>query len=333
MFYYPRDDRQGCIMGDEALKYSGETGVIKTVNLSKHFKEVKAVSNLNMTVHKGEIFGFLGPNGAGKTTTIKMIMGLIHPTEGEILIKGEKAGPDRVDIRKGMGFLPERVALFDNLTPKQTLSFFCELKGCDKSVVSSLIEEVGLQDAADRKVGTFSKGMTQLLGVAQAMIGKPPIYILDEPMGGLDARWVKVIRDKIRQLNKEGATVVFSSHILSEVQALCDRVAIIDKGKLVAVDTVENLSKGLHIKPRLEITVKGLGGKVPDSVYKIEGVADATAKDDTMYVICDSSARPKVLNAIESEGFEIADFKTIETSLEDVFVKVVSEEEKEGGDE
>jgi ABC-2 type transport system ATP-binding protein len=320
-------------MNDHTQKIRGENGVIKTVNLSKNFKEVKAVSNLNMSVRQGEIFGFLGPNGAGKTTTIKMIMGLIHPTQGEILIKGEKTHPDKVDIRRDIGFLPERVALFDNLTPIQTLNFFCELKGCDKSVVDSLIDEVGLEEAANRKVGTFSKGMTQLLGVAQAMIGKPSIYILDEPMGGLDARWVKVIRDKIKKLNSEGATVVFSSHILSEVQALCDRVAIIDRGKLVAVDTVENLSKGLHIKPQLEITIKGLGGKVPDSVFEIEGVADASAKDDTMYVVCDSSARPKVLKALESEGLEIADFKTIETSLEDVFVKMVSEEDKQGGGE
>ncbi len=320
-------------MIEEPSKPSVDSGVISTVNLTKHFKDVKAVTNLNMSVHEGEIFGFLGPNGAGKTTTIKMIMGLIHPTSGEVFINGEKAGPNKVNIRKDMGFLPERVALFDNLTPKQTLSFFCELKGCDKSVVDSLIKEVGLEDAANRKVGTFSKGMTQLLGVAQAMIGQPSIYILDEPMGGLDARWVKMVREKIRQLNREGATVVFSSHILSEVQALCDRVAIIDKGKLVAVDTVANLSKGLHIKPRLEITVKGLGGKVPDSVFEIEGVADAEAKDDTMFVICDSSARPKVLNALENEGLEIADFKTIETSLEDVFVKMVSEDEEKGGDE
>ncbi|UCF08447.1 MAG: ABC transporter ATP-binding protein, partial [Thermoplasmata archaeon] len=219
------------------------------------------------------------------------------------------------------------------LTPVQTLDFFCELKGVDKSIVNSLIEEVGLQDAASRKVGTFSKGMTQLLGVAQAMIGDPSIYILDEPMGGLDARWVKVIREKIKKLNKEGATVIFSSHILSEVQALCDRVAIIDKGKLVAVDTVENLSDTLHIKPQLEITIRGLEGKVPESVFKVKGVEDAKAMGDTMHVTCDSTARPKVLNALENEGYEIADFKTKETSLEDVFVRLVTEEEKAEGDE
>jgi ABC-2 type transport system ATP-binding protein len=309
------------------------SSVIETKNLSKRFKEVQAVDDLNMTVREGEIFGFLGPNGAGKTTTIKMIMGLTHPTGGEVFIKGEKAGPNKVEIRKDMGFLPERIALFDNLTPIQTLNFFCELKGCDKSIVNSLIEEVGLEDAATRKVGTFSKGMTQLLGVAQAMIGNPSIYILDEPMGGLDARWVKVIREKIRKLNKEGATVVFSSHILSEVQALCDRVAIIDKGKLVAVDTVENLSDTLHIKPRLEITVKGLDGKIPESVFEVEGVEDVKADGDTMQVTCDSTARPKVLNALEAEGYEIADFKTEETSLEDVFVKLVADEDESGGEE
>lgn len=311
----------------------GTSIVIETRDLSKRFKEVQAVDSLNMKVHKGEIFGFLGPNGAGKTTTIKMVMGLMHPTAGDVFIYGNKVGPNTVEIRRDIGFLPERVALFDNLTPIQTLNFFCELKGCDKSIVNSLIEEVGLEDAATRKVGTFSKGMTQLLGVAQAMIGSPSIYVLDEPMGGLDARWVRVIREKIKKLNEEGATVIFSSHILSEVQALCDRVAIIDKGKLVAVDTVENLSKRLLIKPRLEITVKGLDGKVPGSVFEVKGVEDAEAKGDVMYVTCDSSARPKVLNALENEGYEIADFKTIETSLEDVFVKLVTGREEEGGDE
>jgi ABC-2 type transport system ATP-binding protein len=317
----------------EVIMSDGNSIVIETKNLSKRFKEVQAVDTLNMKVRKGEIFGFLGPNGAGKTTTIKMMMALTHPTAGEVFIKGEKVGPNKVEIRRDIGFLSERIALFDNLTPVQTLNFFCELKGVDKSIVDSLIEEVGLKDAANRKVGTFSKGMTQLLGVAQAMIGNPSIYILDEPMGGLDARWVKVIREKIKKLNKEGATVVFSSHILSEVQALCDRVAIIDKGKLVAVDTVENLSKRLEIKPLLEIVVKGLQGKVPDSVFEVKGVKDAEVKGDTLFVTCDSSARPKVLNALEDSGFEISDFKTVETSLEDVFVTLLSNGKDKGGDE
>jgi ABC-2 type transport system ATP-binding protein len=152
-------------------------------------------------------------------------------------------------------------------------------------------------------------------------------------MGGLDARWVKVIRDKIKELNRKGATVVFSSHILSEVQALCDRVAIIDRGKLVALDSVENLSSKLQIKPLLVITVEDMDGAVPEQIFKVNGVEDARAEGDTLFVICESSARPKVLNALEDKGYNIMDFRTQETSLEDVFVKLVSEEETTGEDE
>ena len=150
--------------------------------------------------------------------------------------------------KKDIGFLPERVSFYENLTPIQNLKFFGELNGVDNSVFLSLIKEVGLEDAKDRKVGTFSKGMVQLLGVAQVMIGNPSVYILDEPMSGLDARWVKTIREKIKMLNEKGATIIFSSHILSEVENICHRVAIINKGKLIAEDTVSNLNKYLQIK-------------------------------------------------------------------------------------
>ncbi|UCE75385.1 MAG: ABC transporter ATP-binding protein [Methanomassiliicoccales archaeon] len=303
--------------------------VIETKNLSKRFKEVLAVDKLNMKVRKGEIFGFLGPNGAGKTTTIKMIMGLTHPTEGEVLIKGDKAGPNKVEIRRDMGFLPERISFYENLTPVQTLNFFCELKGCDKSIVDPLIADVGLEEAKNRKVGTFSKGMVQLLGVAQATIGNPSIYILDEPMGGLDARWVKMVRDKIIELNKKGATIIFSSHILSEVQNLCHRVAIIDKGKLVALDTIENLSELLQIKPRLEINIPGLDGNIPEGVEEIEGVEAVDAKDDVLYVTSDAGARAKVLALIEDKRMTVSNFKTVEPSLEETFVKLVSRKDKE----
>lgn len=314
-------------MNDFASKTSAEIDVIKTLNLSKTFKDVKAVSNLNMTVSKGEIFGFLGPNGAGKTTTIKMIMGLIHPSKGEVLINGERALSNSVEIRKDIGFLPERISFYDNLTPVQTLRFFCELKGEDKSIVEPLLKSVGLEEASQRKVGTFSKGMVQLLGVAQAMIGEPSIYILDEPMGGLDARWVKMVRDKIIELNKRGATIIFSSHILSEVQNLCHRVAIIDKGELVAKDTIENLSELLQIKPRLEIIIPGLDGKIPEGIEDIEGVEAVNAKDDVLYVTSVAGARAKVLSHIEDKGLTVSNFKTVEPSLEETFVKLVTRKE------
>jgi len=301
---------------------------IETRNLSKRFKDVQAVDSLYMSVKRGEIYGFLGPNGAGKTTTIKMIMGLIQPTRGNIFINGTRIDDgSNVEHRRDTGYLPEQVAFYRNLTPVQTLNFFCELKGVDKSIVVPLIEEVGLTDAIDRKVGTYSKGMVQLLGIAQAMIGNPSVYIFDEPVGGLDARWVKVTREKIRNLNKQGATVLFSSHILSEVQALCDRVAIIDKGRLLAVDTVPNLSKRLHIMPQLEITVPGLGGRIPEAVFNVPGVETAHAEGDKLLVTCDIDVRMDVITALKEAGVEIRDFRTIEPALEDAFVKMIS-----GGD-
>jgi len=301
--------------------------VIETRNITKRFKAVLAVNSLSMKVRKGEIYGFLGPNGAGKSTTIKMIMGLFHPTSGEAFINGRRVNGGGVDLRSDVGFLPERVSFYDNLTPIQTLNFFCELRGAKKSVVPSLIGEVGLEDAANRKVGTFSKGMTQLLGVAQAMIGTPSIYILDEPTGGLDARWVKVVRDKLRMLNEQGATIVFSSHILSEVQALCDRVAVIDKGKLVAEDTIENISEHLKIRPRLWIRSPNLNNQVPQWIHDIKEIEDATVKDDTLLLTCDASARMKVMMVMKEKGIEIQDFRTIEPSLEEAFVRLLSGKE------
>ncbi len=302
--------------------------IIETRSLSKRFKEVHAVNELSMSVREGEIYGFLGPNGAGKSTTIKMIMGLIHPTGGEVIVNGQKVSSDSVEFRRNVGYLPERAAFYENLNALQTMRFFCELKGVDSSVARSLLENVGLSDAMNRRVGTYSKGMVQLLGIAQAMIGNPSIYILDEPMGGLDARWVKYTREKIKSLNEGGATIVFSSHILSEVQVLCDRVAIIDRGRLLVEDTVANLSEHLHIRPKFDILIDGLGGKVPDEILRLEGVEKAVAKGDTLTVVCTAQARSEVIAKLKGMGMDIRDFRTFEPSLEEAFLRLISEEGK-----
>ena len=311
--------------GGDAMDESST--VIETKNLTKRFKDVHAVNSLNLRVRKGEIYGFLGPNGAGKSTTIRMIMGLVRPTSGEAYVNGRLVSGGAADIRNAIGFLPERISFYNNLTPVQTLNFFCELRRADKSVVPKLIEDVGLSESANRKVGTFSKGMTQLLGVAQAMIGGPSIYIMDEPTGGLDAMWVKMVRDKLKSLNEQGATIIFSSHILSEVQSLCDRVAIIDRGKLVAEDTIESISSGLNIRPRLAIKSPGLNSKIPDWVLKVDGVEEAVADGDTLTVTCPSDARLSVMTALQKGGLAVKDFRTLEPSLEEAFVKLLSDGE------
>jgi len=301
---------------------------IQVNSLTKTFNGLKAVDNVSFNVRRGKIFGFLGPNGAGKTTTIKAMLGLIHFNSGSIQINGFDIIKNSKAVKSSIGYLPERIAFYDNLTPVQTLNFFCELKGADKSVVKPLIKEVGLEDAIDKKVGNFSKGMLQLLGIAQTMIGNPSVYILDEPTSGLDARWVKIVRDKIKTLNEQGATIMFSSHILSEVQSLCDKVAIIDKGRLVAEDTVPNLNRILNIKPRLEIYISNLNGKIPEIISKIEGIDAVDAKGDVLFVTCDYSVRIKVATALEQAGFQIKDIKTVDPSLEEAFMKLLF---KDGG--
>jgi ABC-2 type transport system ATP-binding protein len=312
---------------ESKIEPSSDTFSIEVKNLTKKFKDLTAVDNLSFNVRTGEIFGLLGPNGAGKTTTIKAILGLIRMNSGNIKINGFDIQEEDIKARASVGYLPERVAFYPNLNPLQTMNFFSELWGVDKSVVKPLIKEVGLEDAISRKVGNFSKGMVQLLGVAQVMIGKPPVYILDEPMGGLDARWVKTIREKIKILNEEGATILFSSHILSEVENICDRVAIINKGKLIAEDTVENLNKYLKIKPRLEITIKDLGGKIPEAIKDLKGIEAVDAKDNKLFVTCDSSIRSQVITKLEEAGLIIDNIKTIEPSLEDAFVRLIEGDE------
>ena len=296
---------------------------IEISHLTKKFKDVTAVNDASFSVRKGEIFGFLGPNGAGKTTTLKAMLGLIHKNSGYIKINGLDITKDGVKVKKNIGYLPERVSFYENLTPVQTLNFFCELKGVDKSIVASLLLDVGLDDAKKRKVGTFSKGMVQLLGFAQVQIGNPSIYILDEPMSGLDARWVKIIRDKINMLNESGATVIFSSHILSEVENLCDRVAIISKGKIIAEDTISNLSNYLKIKPRLEITIKDLAGKVPNVIKSYKGVEDIYVKGESLFLSCDASLRSKIITKLEGAGYIILNIRTFEPSLEQSFIKLI----------
>lgn len=309
-------------------KKSTDSFSIQVNNLTKIFNGLKAVDSVSFNVRNGEIYGFLGPNGAGKTTTIKAMLDLIHVDSGNIKINGLDIAKNSKEAKRSIGYLPEKIAFYDNLTPVQTLNFFCELKGADKSVVKPLLKEVGLEDSIDKKVGNFSKGMLQLLGIAQIMIGNPSVYILDEPTSGLDARWVKIVRDKIKVLNEKGATIMFSSHILSEVQSLCDRVAIIDKGKLVAEDTVPNLNKLLKIKPRLEIYISNLNGKIPDVISKIEGIDSVDAKEDVLFVTCDYSVRIKVVTALEKAGFQIKDIKTVDPSLEEAFMKLLF---KDGG--
>jgi len=305
------------------LKQAVGQPCLEITHLTKKYKDTTAANDISLSVKRGEIYGLLGPNGAGKTTTIKALLGLIRIDNGTITIDGHDIHREGVQARAKIGYLPERVALFDNLTPIQTLKFFCELRNEDPAQIPGILKEVGLDEAKNRKVGGFSKGMVQLLGIAQVLIGHPSIYVLDEPSSGLDPRWTKVIRDKIRSLNDQGATVIFSSHILSEVESLCDRVAIIDKGRLVAQDSLDKIRGVVQTKPRLEITITGLQGKMPKVLQGQRGISDIQVKGDVVTMTCDPTMRGKIITLLEDNGYTLANIKTIEPSLEDAFLKLV----------
>ena len=227
----------------------GSEVVIKTENLTKVFKvgfrgkSVAALKGLNLEVNEGEIFGFLGPNGAGKTTTIKILMGLIYPTSGKAWILNKEAAD--VEVKNRIGFLPEQPYFYDYLTSREFLRFYGQLFGLERDELrtrmNNLLTLVGLEDAADLQLRKFSKGMLQRIGIAQALINHPDLIVLDEPMSGLDPIGRKEIRDIILRLKEDGKTVFFSTHIIPDVEMICDRVGILMKGELVNVGRLDEI--------------------------------------------------------------------------------------------
>ena len=298
-----------------------ELAIIDVKNLTKKFRDLVAVNNISFSVKKGEIFGFLGPNGAGKTTTIKAILGLIKYDKGFVKINGKDVLKDPKEVKKNVGYLPEKVSFYDKLSALQNLNFYAELKNISKDKCLPLIEEFGLGEYANKKVGQYSKGMRQRLGLARALLGDPNIIFLDEPASGLDPRGVKWIRNKIKQLNKNGVTIFISSHILSEIQAVSTQVGIINKGVLVAQDSVDNLGEKLKIKPKLILKISKIDDKVKKIVKKIKGVDRVEISENELIIYCDLKLRSKVIVAIENAGIDIENINTEQSSLEDVFMK------------
>jgi ABC-2 type transport system ATP-binding protein len=294
---------------------------------TKRYGTETALDGLDLTVEQGEIYGFLGPNGAGKSTTINLILDFIRPTDGEVRVFGLDAQSDSLEIRTRTGILPEGVELYDRLTGRQHVAFAIESKGADDDP-DALLERVGIADAADKKAGGYSKGMAQRLTLATALVGEPDLLILDEPSTGLDPNGAREMREIIREENARGATVFFSSHVLGQVEAVCDRVGILRDGRLIAEDTVEGLRDSMPDQTRLRVTLD----RIPDdssaaleALESIDGVSSATPEDRTLVVACEDHAKTTVLRTIEEYGVSVEDFETDESSLEDLFVAYTSE--------
>ena len=296
---------------------------IEITNLSKHFGDVVAVDELDLTVEEGEIFGFLGPNGAGKSTTIDIILDFVRPTSGQVTVLGHDAQKEGLQIRQQTGVLPDAYHVYNRLTGRQHLEFAIELKGTDDDPME-LLERVGIAEAADRKAGGYSKGMKQRLMLAIALLGKPDLLILDEPSTGLDPNGAKEIRDIIRQEKARGATVFFSSHVMEQVEAVCDRVGIINRGQLVALDNVEGLRAAKGAGETLYLQVKTLSDAVLKKITGVDGVELATIDDRRVRVMVGDRSKFEVLDDID-EITTVEDFSVVTSSLGDLFIQYTNE--------
>ena len=289
-------------------------------NLTKSYGQELALEDLSFQVEEGEVFGFLGPNGAGKSTTINVILDFIRPTDGRVEVLGMNAQAHSREIRSRTGVLPEGVETYDRLTARQHLEFAIDSKETDDDP-RDLLERVGLADAIDKKAGGYSKGMSQRLMLAMALVGEPDLLILDEPSTGLDPNGAREMRDIVREENARGATVFFSSHIMEQVEAVCDRVGILRDGEMVAVDTVEGLRDSVEGGTSLRVTVDRIDDDALQAVRSLPDVSDAVVEGESppTLVVQVSGSKTAVLGELEDRGIEVQDFTTREASLEDVF--------------
>ncbi|WP_227134057.1 ABC transporter ATP-binding protein [Halorubellus salinus] len=297
------------------------SSAISIAGLTKRFPgDVLALEDVDLEVHEGEIFGFLGPNGAGKSTTINVLLDFVRPTSGTVSVLGMNPQKEGVALRQRVGVLPDGFHVYDRLTGRQHVQFAVDSKRVDEDV-DALLERVDILDAADRKAGGYSKGMKQRLVLAMALVGDPDILILDEPTTGLDPNGAREIRQIIREEAARGATVFFSSHILEQVEAVCDRVCILDEGRVVAIDTIENLRDSVDADARMTVELDAVPTpETLDAVEAVAGVTAVTASDSTLTVACDPGVKTRVLDAIEAQGVGVRDFATERTSLEDLFM-------------
>jgi len=293
---------------------------IKLEGLTKHFGDVVALDNVDLTVQEGEIFGFLGPNGAGKSTTIYVLLDFVRPTAGRATVLGFDAQREPLAIRKRTGVLPDAYQVYDRLTGRQHVQFALDSLHVDDDP-EALLARVGIENAAGRPAGDYSQGMRQRLVLAMALAGTPDLLVLDEPTTGLDPNGAREMRQIIREERDRGATVFFSSHILEQVEAICDRVAILNRGRIAAVDTIEGLRDATGTGEALTISVDAVPKGGVKRVEAVEGVQSVAVDGDVVTVHTNGGSKTTILRALEDCGAEIRDFTTEEASLEELFAR------------
>lgn len=314
--------------------------MIEVKNVTKKYGSTIAVDDISFEVKDGEVVGFLGPNGAGKSTTMNMITGFIEPTTGQIIVNGNDISKRPRKAKKEIGYMPENVPLYYELTAKEFVSYMAELKLVKRSErkqeVEKVLKETGLEDVKNKLIRNLSRGYKQRVSMAGALVGNPDVIILDEPTVGLDPKQITEIRSLIKELGKSH-TVILSTHILSEVSQICERVIIINKGKIVAVDTPENLEKTTREKNGIMVTVedpKDNMSHLKDKIKEIDSVELVKDNEDgtKQYLITtstDMDLRKPLFEVLPKEEIVIFELRKTETTLEDAFIKLIDTEKEE----
>jgi ABC-2 type transport system ATP-binding protein len=313
------------------LLLQGEA-MIKVSGLTKDYGARRAIQNVSFDAQQGEIVGFLGPNGAGKTTTMRILTGYMPPTDGEAIVAGYDVVEESLEVRRRVGYLPETVPLYNDMIVFEYLKFMGELRKIPNvdDRVDEVLDMVGLFERADGYIGNLSKGMRQRIGLAQALLHRPEVLILDEPTIGLDPGQVVEVRELIKEIGKE-RTVLLSTHLLNEAQNICDRVLIINKGKIVAEDTTENLQARLIGAERVVLRVRGESDDLLQTVKKVKGVQSAEAKEDGSVEFEYSSgkdARPEVAKQVINAGYDLIELRPVGMSLEEIFLELTATDTK-----
>jgi ABC-2 type transport system ATP-binding protein len=303
---------------------------IETTDLTKRYGTLTAVNKLNLKVKTGTVHGFLGPNGAGKTTTIKILVGLLKPDNGSVRVFGQELGWDKPQVRLKMGYMPELPKFPKHLKGRELLDIYGKMYGMTeqerREQIPKLLEKAGLKGRENDLIGTYSKGMQQRLGMAQALLNEPELIILDEPTIGLDPVGMVEVRELVKEIVKEGVTVFLSSHLLNEVQQVCSHVTIINKGQSLASGTLEEITALVAGPAILEVEVDKLSDKVIKKVESLPFVTEVLEKDKWLLIRLDTrdDVRPQVSKAITSGGGTVLSMNVKTQTLEDVFMRLIT---------
>ncbi len=302
--------------------------MIQVQGLGKRFRDVVALQDVSFEVTRGETFALLGPNGSGKTTTLKCLAGLTLPSSGVIRIEGVDLARNPVAAKSSFSYLPQHVTFPEQITAREVLDFYRRLRRLPADRMEAALDDCALRDAADRLVSEFSGGMTQRLGIAVALLSDAPMLLLDEPTASLDPESAAAFRGLLESLKQRGKSIVFSSHVLSDVDRLADRVAILVGGRLRAVETVGALRAEMNTQALLRVRVSNPHKRFC-AVAVAAGAAGAQCSTDGLAIAAAPPARRRILHALEQAGAEIASFSTVEPSLEDIYLRYIHEDPRD----